>query len=339
MSGSTRGGPPEPAPSSARPVSRRGIAALAFAVLCLGLVLGAGGTLLSSTWDGAGRQRPAGSAADDRTQRGPLERSGQTRYGASFQLRRGESYAHGLARTDSSLGRLDLVRVFYPGEPAPWPGRAAGRDVVVSFKLDPRSVLAGDYDAQMRKWFASAPRNLDVFWVFWHEPEDDIEDGSFTAADFRAAFARLDRLADQADNPRLVSTVVLMSWSTRQDSGRDWRDYVPPADSVDVFAWDVYNRQGNLGVYSSPAELLDAPRKAAESVGKPFAVAELGSVLVDGDDGAERAEWLRAVGDYLGQHGAVFAAYFNFVWNGGEDDYRLRDAPSLEAWRELGAGS
>ena len=305
---------------------------------CISLV-GAGALTLIAPWDNpVPQQRDVGSTVKDPT-RAPTG-SGQvrvTRYGASFQLERAESYSSGLARMDHLLGSLDVVRVFYPGTPDAWPGKAPGRDVVVSFKLDPRAVLAGDHDRDMRSWFRSAPRDLDVYWVFWHEPEDEVEDGSFTAADFRAAFVRLDGLADETRNPRLISTVVLMSWSTREASGRNWQDYFPAADSVDVLAWDVYNRRGSRGAYSTPTELLDAPRKAAESVGKPFAVAELGSILIDGDSGAGRAQWLRSMGDYFSEHGAVFATYFDFSWNDGVDDYRLRDAPSRTAWREFSA--
>ena len=259
-----------------------------------------------------------------------------TRYGASFQARSGESYRAALARTDKTLGRLDLVRVFYPRAPAPWPGKAPGRDVVVSFKLSPRLVVAGNWDAAMRTWFAGAPKNLDVYWSYWHEPENDIEAGSFTAAEYKAAFEHLDQLAKKANNPRLRSTVILQSYSTRPASGRNWRDYVPDPGSVDVLAWDVYNR--DTSQYSSPADLLDAPLRASESLGRPFAVAELGSALVAGDDGSGRAAWLRSVGAYLKQHDAVFVAYFDFSWNGGANDYRLQDRPSVQAWKDLSGG-
>jgi hypothetical protein len=228
------------------------------------------------------------------------------------------------------------VRVFYPRAPQPWPGKAPGRDLVVSFKLAPRLVVAGRFDAKMKAWFAGAPKNRDVYWSYWHEPENDIEAGSFTAAEYKSAFKHLDQLAKKAGNKRLRSTVILQSYSTRPASGRNWRDYVPDPGSVDVLAWDVYNRDPNQ--YTSPAELLDAPVRASESIGKPFAVAEIGGALVTGDDGSGRAAWLGSVNAYLKQQGAVFVAYFDFSWNGGADDYRLRDAPSAGAWKDISGG-
>jgi hypothetical protein len=258
-----------------------------------------------------------------------------TRYGASFQTDNAEGYDAGLKRVDRTLGHLDFVRVFYPGPPDPWPGKARGRNVVVSFKIPPADVVNGAYDARMKNWFAKAPRNIDIYWSFWHEPENDIQDGTFTAADYKAAFVKLDKLADTAHNPRLKSTVILQSYSTRPDSGRNWRTYVPNPGHVDVLAWDVYNRPSAEAGYQVPPDLLDAPMRASKSIGKPFAVAELGSPIAPGDDGSGRAEWLRRMGAYLDQHHALFVCYFDFVWNDGKDDYRLSDTPSVQAWRAI----
>lgn len=260
-----------------------------------------------------------------------------TRYGASFQTDDGEGYAGGLARVDAALGHLDFVRVFYQGAPDPWPGKAPGRNVVVSFKLPPRDVISGAYDAPMKRWFARAPDTVDVYWAYWHEPENNIQDGDFTAAEYKAAFAHLDRLADRADNPRLKSTVILQSYSTRPESGRNWRSYVPNSAHVDVLAWDVYNRPTPEAGYEVPPELLDAPLSASKAIGKAFAVAEFGSAIAPGDSGSGRAEWLRRMGSYLDQHHALFVCYFNFLWNDGKEDYRLQDSPSLQAWKAISA--
>ena len=258
-----------------------------------------------------------------------------TLFGAAYKVTQQEPEDVALARTDELLGRLDVVRVFNEGFPAPWPGKAPGRNVVVSFKLEPAQVTGGVHDQAMTQWFRDAPDDLDVHWSYWHEPEDDIEDGRFTAAEYKAAFAHLQQLARDVAAPRLRSTLILQSYTTRPQSGRDWRDYYPGDEAVDVFAWDVYNRPERAAGYTPPAELMGAQVEAARSVGKPFAVAELGSVLAEGDDGSGRAQWLREVGDYLKAQDAVFVTYFDLAFNGGRDDYRLRDAASLEAWKDV----
>jgi hypothetical protein len=260
-----------------------------------------------------------------------------TRYGASFQAGNGKGYAAGLARADRTLGHLDFVRVFYPGAPDPWPGKAPGRNVVVSFKLPPAEVISGAYDTSMRRWFAKTPHNIDVYWSYWHEPENNVQDGTFTPAEFKAAFTHLDRLADQADNPRLKSTVILMAYSLGPQSGRNWRTYLPDPAHVDVLAWDVYNRPTPAAGYQPPAELLGAAMRASRSIGKPFAVPELGSTIAPGDQGSGRAEWLRRMGAYLDQHHALFVCYFDLLWNNGKSDYRLQDTASVQAWKAISA--
>lgn len=44
------------------------------------------------------------------------------------------------------------------------------------------------------------------------------------------------------------------------------------------------------------------------------------------------------MGAYLKLHHAVFVAYFDFLWNGGADDYRLRDSASVRAWKAISGG-
>ena len=70
------------------------------------------------------------------------------------------SFEDALARQDAAYGRLQVARIFYPGDPPTWPGspaEAADRPVVVSFKLPPAEVMAGVHDEALRAWFASIP--------------------------------------------------------------------------------------------------------------------------------------------------------------------------------------
>ena len=260
-----------------------------------------------------------------------------TRFGAVPEGVRSD-YQAALARADQTLGELQTVRVYYGGAPEPWPGKAPGRNVVVSFKLPPQEVVDGAHDASMRAWFASAPRDLDVDWVYQHEPEDDVGKNAFTAAQFRDAFAHLSTLAREVGNPRLQATLILQSYTLKPRAKRDWHEFYPGDAAVDIFAWDVYNRPSAALPYASPEQLIDGPRGVSESVGKRFAIGELGSIIAPGDDGGRRADWLRAVGGYVKLHNTVFVAYFDVDFlngPGGENDYRLRDPASLQAWREI----
>lgn len=260
--------------------------------------------------------------------------------GAAFKPEReGETYQEALAREDELLGGLDLARVYYTGQPKQWPGKldTSGRPMVVSFKLNPRDVLAGTYDSHMRQWFAEAPTGRDTYWVYFHEPEDNIARGEYAAADYRAAWRHLAALADAAGNPRLRATLVLMGYSVEPVSKRNWRDYYPGRDVVDVLAWDVYNYVNEgAGGYRDPATLFGRPAEVTHAEGLPFAVAEVGSAIAEGDDGSGRAAWIRDTFGYLKQQRAEFVSYFDMYIeaNHGPQHYELRDPPSAAAYRE-----
>ena len=280
---------------------------------------------------------PTSSAPGTAPAPGPVQPAGSTMFGSSLWVGDGSSTAGALARTQAKFGQLDMVRTYYSGLPQAWPGSAGitGGPVSVSFKAMPRDVLSGSQDAAISRWFQTAPTNRTIWWTYYHEPEDDIERGAFTAADYRAAWQHVAALADRAGKPNLRSTLILMCYSLNSYSKRNWQDYYPGAAAIDVLGWDCYNRGVAKGQYFSAAQVLGPVVAAAKSVGKPWGVGELGTKLIPGDSGAGRAAWLRDVGAYSRQNGAQFVAYFDSTVG---DDYRLLDGPSQQAWREVVAG-
>jgi hypothetical protein len=233
---------------------------------------------------------------------------------------------------------MDVVRVYYPGMPESWPGRAGAVNgpISVSFKDAPSRVLSGQDDAFFTNWFASAPRDRQIWWTYWHEPEDDIEAGKFSAADYRAAWVHLNELADKAGNPDLHSTLILMCWSLNPLSHRNFDDYFPGKATIDVLGWDCYNRSAGKGTYTAPADVFGPLVAKSNAIGLPFAIGEFGSVLATNDgSGAGRAQWLADCAKYFTSRGAVFVTYFDSVIGA---DYRLLDTPSRTMWRQVVTG-
>lgn len=260
---------------------------------------------------------------------------GGTVFGSTVARETGESRADALARVDATYGPVPLVRVYAPGLPPSWDtlGPVLGdAEVVVSFKAAPLEVLSGSADDRLRQWFATAPQDRDTYWVYFHEPENNVEHGHFTPEDYRAAWVHIASLAAEQNNQRLQATVVLMCYTVNPASGRDWRDYVPSTDALEVLAWDCYNHGTDNGRYTPPDVLLDHSVRTANERGVDWAVAELGARLVNGDDGTGRAQWLSAVGDYAIGNGARFVTYFDSTVGA---DFRLNDDPSIEAWQSL----
>lgn len=260
--------------------------------------------------------------------------------GASFLVEAefgDENYQDAFDRLNADYG-LESVRVFYGGLPKPWPGKldAGGLPMTISFKADPAAITAGDHDTELSEWFANAPTDRDLYWSYYHEPEDNIEAGQFTAAEYVRAWEHLIRLAAEADNDSLYATEILMGWTADPNSGRDWRDYLP-SDGIEVLAWDAYNQvKPDPSEYRGPEEIFGATVEVNRELGLPYAVAETGSGLVPGDDGSERAAWLSEVVAYLTEADARFVQYFDIDFTAhGHSDYRLRDEAGRNAWRDF----
>ncbi|MGH3357507.1 MAG: hypothetical protein ACRDO7_01805, partial [Nocardioidaceae bacterium] len=172
-----------------------------------------------------------------------------------------------------------------------------------------------------------------LWWSYLPEPEEPSENGEFTPEQFSKAWAHIEDISDQAAPENLRSALTLMTYTLNPYSERNWRDYYPGDEHVDVMAWDGYNWAGKDGTYAAPRRMYGKAVEVARSVDKPWGIAETGSVLTESDDdGSGRAEWLREVGRYTAKHDASFVTYFHSD-NGG--DYRLEDSASQQAWRAV----
>lgn len=256
-------------------------------------------------------------------------------FGSSISTN-GQTAAEALATVDRLFGRVPIVRVFDQAMAWPWDKpRAkmlAGRDLVVSFRPMPQDVLSGRYDAEFRLWFERAPENVAIFWSYIHEPEQLIDDGAFTADEYRLAWRHINMLADAVCRTNMYPTLILTGWTATAASNRDWRAYYPGSDVIDVMAFDPYNGVHDPGrdYYASPESMFDPVVEVAREAGKPYAIAETGSRKVPSDlTGSMRAAWLADLADYHRQNGAVFVTYFHSARDG---EWRLLDEPSASTW-------
>jgi FlgD Ig-like domain len=245
-----------------------------------------------------------------------------------------------LAQTTDQFGRMPIVRVYYPGLPASnaWEGGlAAANDsaVIVSFQALPKDILSGADDATLKHFFDTAPTGHPIYYSYYHEPEDNIADGQFTLADYKAAWARVVALAGAAHNPELHSTLILMSWDLVKASGRDWKSYLPGGGIISTLGWDAYPVGSATNVNpqpTPPADFMGPCIAASNSVGLPYGFAEFGLSTAAG-----RPAWMTEVGNYLLSSGAVFATVFNGVAQ--YPTLQLTDKASQDVWRGFVAQS
>lgn len=264
-----------------------------------------------------------------------------TLFGASVRRMPDENFAQGLANRDAEYGRLNVVRVFFPGDPGDWSSSRLNvdRPVHVSFKADADDINTGALDDMYRAWFASAPTDHQIWWTYYHEPEDNIANGEFTAAAYRQAWRRIWSISQEPGvaKDNVASALVLMDWTVDPRSGRDWRDYYPGPEYVDVMAWDIYNfgerdddprNDETMAEHQQRRPTLEITR----SIGKPYAIAELGY-----NDPATRPQFLRETAIWARDNDVLYVTYFDST--GSLGDHRLLDAPSQQAWREVVTGA
>ena len=263
--------------------------------------------------------------------------SGDTLFGASV-YQGSRTWRDALNDSHAAYGGMEVVRVFYPELPGAWPDRAGevGGSIVVSFKARPADILSGKYDTLLTNWFRNAPTDREIWWTYWHEPEDDVEDGNFTAQQWRDAYRHIALMANAARNPRLHNTIILMCWTVHPRSGRTFADFFPGKDVVETLGWDCYSAASSGTIYYPPSDVYGRAVATSRDLGLPFGIAETGSLKSSSDpDGTKRAAWLRSVGTYLEDQNAEFVTYFDSVIGG---DFRLLDAPSQRAWRDVVTG-
>jgi len=201
----------------------------------------------------------------------PQKETKKTLWGSSAGAEAGEAKAQAYIRIKAAFEKHEIFRYYCSGAPE-WPSWLP-KDAVthISFKYNAKDILTGTHDDELSQFFSGLGSTAKIYWTYFHEPEDDIRDGAFTAAEYRAAFDHIIILQKKLNKPNLVPTLCLMSYSLTPESGRNWRDYLPA--KVELLSWDGYYRDDmNLDV----SKVFSAVRAIAIETGKPWAVAETG---------------------------------------------------------------
>jgi FlgD Ig-like domain len=238
-----------------------------------------------------------------------------------------------LAQSTSEFGHLPIIRTYYPHMPDPnaWTTGAPGINksaVVLSFNEPPATILSGAENAALSHFFDTAPTGHPIYYSYYDEPEPYITNGTFTLAQYKAAWAHIVAIANAAHNPDLKSTLILMSWDLDPRSGINWKDFLPSGGVISTLGWDAYPAgtvHDQNPQPTAPAAFMGPEAAASKSVGLPFGFAEFALGTPAG-----RPAWLAAVASYLQSSGALFGTLFNspgFPW------MQLNDAASIQAWR------
>lgn len=225
----------------------------------------------------------------------------------------------------------EVVRYFFSGLPSgSWPTfGVAPTPTVVSFKVpnfDMAGFAAGNYDSQVMPFLQTVPNDGRTHYItVWHEPEDDIAAGHFTAAQYRNATTHLQLLVSSFDGTgkRLRVGEVLMGWTVDPRSGRNVNDYLVP--SLDFIGWDIYTGLTTAEVqrdFQPAANVCDA-----QEAGKCFLTETAPNSAVKATQ-AQKATYLRVSAQVARDLGFDAYMYFDSTVGG---DFRLTDQVAFDA--------
>lgn len=245
-----------------------------------------------------------------------------------------------LAAVDKTWGGIDAARFYWsPGQRIRYPsakdlgGDLGNRILVLSSKVKPQDIAAGKADADITATAEACPTDRPTLLAMWHEPWDDVyKHKTFTAQQFRDGQARYAQLVHAAGNPNVMVALILMgeTWNGGTKARpRDWREFYPGPDAVDVFCTDEYawgpNSPKDIGT------MFAKGRAAADGEGKPFCVTETG-VEATTFTGQARID---AIGELAARVKAVttgpVAMYFGA--DPGDRWDLVSDAKALAAWK------
>lgn len=272
----------------------------------------------------------------------------------------------------ANIGPVDIYRYYDSGwhfdtyqQNTAHAARAANAVSDYSFKLPPVEVAAGLHDARLRTFIASTPKT--IILTNHHEPEEEIERGDYTAAEFRAAIARLNQLVDVQNvldgGTRRVSVVLMGGTFTglrQRNPANYWpKDPVTDLNQADLIAVDAFavpyatNTSGVPAGYTNgvqwkqPAALL-APvvRFASENL-TAWGVSEFG-YLEDVNNPTRKAQAITDAIAYARANGAVMFEYFDSIGPRGDWQLRYNNPPvpstnnksnAVRAWKAALAAS
>jgi hypothetical protein len=258
---------------------------------------------------------------------------------------------------DAGAGQMDVYRGYDNGfRYATWQQIPAGQryrgpqnlpSVMndYSFQIPPAQMIAGTWDARLRTFLASTPRN--VVLTNHHEPEQEIEAGQFTFAQFRAAQLHLEELVDAQNladgGNRRVSVILMISTFTGfqgRNAGNYWPTVARDGGVVDLISADVYNAPHGTGTtvplgyttgtnWKTAATLVRPVLSFAKLNNSDWAISELG-ILEDVNNAMHKSQTMREVVDIaragrigtLVHRPALWVSYWNS--RGGRADWGLR---------------
>lgn len=248
---------------------------------------------------------------------------------------------------ESQVGSL-LMRRSYTGPdifPATYAASTAGIDAGVresmwSFKPVPSEFAAGDHDAWFDSFLDSVPNGQKVIFMMWHEPEDQIRDGDFSLADWKAANNRMGQLVHAKGRPELRTAICLLgAWTFDPTSPYHTTEYWDTGFNmnIDYVGFDPYVSNGNFTLLENDPNFMTAMAWANVTHGKQVILPEFGASDDPGGDPTKKADWITGTYQSAISMGMYSICYFNL--NLTVPDVELITPEAIAAFSDINADS
>ena len=191
-----------------------------------------------------------------------------------------------------------------------------------------------------------ATRSGKVYLHYFNEPEDQIERGDFTLAQWQQRTDWLYEAIKESGKSYVVPAVEIMYWDLVQTNkgtagpARQIGNYLRPGvKAVGMSAYAEKKVSNGHEVASTSPTVMPATIHAwSTKVGLPVSVitgwAVATEYLNDPVTLANRVAWTKTAAANLELAGVAHMMWFDIPWSNG--DYRLRSDPNLlSAWRQL----
>lgn len=211
-------------------------------------------------------------------------------------------------------GRLPWVSLKFP---VSWESVAAGGD-------DTRLIAVAQGLEQ-----CSGP----VWFTPHHEPVDDMNSTTQTAADYKAMYAHVKAIFDQYA-PTNVAVGPIFNGEPFQSDPITVASLIPPASQMDFFGYDLYNAWSPTNG-KNYRQLCERSSYVLDDVpaGVPPAVGETG-VREDPNDPNRGSAWLQNAYDCGLANGFAAISYFNSGLNSPDGTWELT-GQRLTKWKQL----
>jgi hypothetical protein len=234
---------------------------------------------------------------------------------------------------DTMFGDIKISRTYCAVNTDPYTVTLGPQDLAhdarsaVSIKYYPVDVLSGSKDALLAATFAAFKPGRTRYWTYWHEPDTKIYAATplFTAADYRAAFARVNQIAQMSipANVDARSFLCVEEYSMRPANNKGPATPRPftdmyPGNFIDVLGFDVYSGWNDTKPYTmSPADQFDKLFALGQQYGKPIAIPEFGTQATPPTGvSMTRAQWMTNALRYIRPHAdqISFITWWNDQW-------------------------